>query len=321
MEKVVSIIVPIYNAEKFIHRALEHLCGQTYENLEILLINDGSTDNSLALCEQWAQKDARIRIVSQENAGVSAARNHGLEQATGDYVFFADADDWVDKNAIEILVSAAQETGADVATCKLQEENAMAKPEEREVANPEQTVYEGKEAAGLALLNVWAIYCKLFRRDLLEHIRFENYKVAEDVLFNSCVIADTAFERLVAVDAPFYHYVIHESSVMQQKLEGKFLDAMYVEEKCYRKLVPISEKFSDINLMGCAVSRVFEKYAMLSEKEQKKHLADFMEAKQFAKDHKKELTKVSDRRRKISGMLKVYVPDWYVKNLGKRYHG
>ena len=97
----ISVIVPVYNAEKYLNYALSSICGQTYQNLEILLIDDGSTDNSLKCCEEWAKKDKRIRVFHQENAGASAARNAGIEHASGQYVMFMDGDDWIDRDMYE----------------------------------------------------------------------------------------------------------------------------------------------------------------------------------------------------------------------------
>ena len=102
MEKI-SVILPVYNVEKYIDCSLKSICGQTHQNLEILLIDDGSTDHSLQKCEEWAKKDARIRVHHQKNAGASAARNAGIELATGKYIMFMDADDWIEKRMLEVL--------------------------------------------------------------------------------------------------------------------------------------------------------------------------------------------------------------------------
>ena len=106
---------------------------------------------------------------------------------------------------------------------------------------------------------------------------------------------------------------------MKQKFQKKYLTAMEVELKCYEMLTKVSEKFADINLVGCSVSRVFEKYAQLSSEERRAHKADFKYCKKFAKAHKKQLLECSDRHRKISGALKIYVPDLYLQLLIRRY--
>ena len=102
MEKI-SVILPVYNVEKYMDCSLKSICGQSHQNLEILLIDDGSTDGSLKKCEEWAAKDERIIVYHQENAGASAARNKGIELSTGKYIMFVDADDWIETNMLEVL--------------------------------------------------------------------------------------------------------------------------------------------------------------------------------------------------------------------------
>jgi hypothetical protein len=178
--------------------------------------------------------------------------------------------------------------------------------------------HDNRIDSGLALLSVWGPVCKLYRTELVRKVQFENYQVAEDLLFNTNVILQDDFTRVVLIDYPFYHYVIYPGSAMKQKFQRKYLDAMKVEELCYHKLTAVSLKYGDINLIGCSVSRVFEKYAQLSRLEKKEHREDFRYCKRFAKAHKKELLTTKDRHRRISGMLKVYVPDLYLWTLSRR---
>ena len=95
MDDLISVIVPVYNVEEYLDRCIESIVNQTYKNLEILLIDDGSTDNSYNICDKWAKKDNRIKVVHKENGGVSSARNVGLDVATGDYIGFVDSDDYI----------------------------------------------------------------------------------------------------------------------------------------------------------------------------------------------------------------------------------
>lgn len=322
MEKI-SVILPVYNVEIYIDCSLKSICGQTHENLEILLIDDGSTDGSLKKCEEWAAKDARIVVHHQENAGASAARNRGIELATGKYITFVDADDWIEKNTLEVLYAMAESKNADAACCILQENSDVPTDEQlnvvSEVSGANVKFCDNKTDSGLALLSVWGPVCKLYRKDVIGDCRFEDYKVAEDLLFNTNVICSERFETCVLVEYPFYHYIIYPGSAMKQKFQEKYLVAMKVEKECYEKLTAISEKFADINLIGCSVSRVFEKYAQLSAKDRKKYKYDFKYCKKFAWEHRKELLSTSNKHRKISGALKVYVPDLYLLTLIRRY--
>ena len=111
---VVSIIVPVYKVEPYLDQCVQSIVDQTYENLEIILVDDGSPDNCPAMCDAWAKKDDRVQVIHKENGGVSTARNTGLDTATGSYITFVDADDWLEPNAVEILLEQAVSTGADI---------------------------------------------------------------------------------------------------------------------------------------------------------------------------------------------------------------
>ena len=106
MEDLISIILPVYKVEKYIDKCMESLINQTYKNLEIILVDDGSPDNSGKLCDEWSKKDKRVKVIHKENGGVSSARNAGLDAATGDYIAFIDPDDWVDLETYEKMLNA-----------------------------------------------------------------------------------------------------------------------------------------------------------------------------------------------------------------------
>lgn len=326
MTDLITVVIPVYNVENYVNRTLLSICGQTYSNLQILLIDDGSSDNSLLICREWEKKDTRIHVYEQENSGVAEARNRGIQLAQGKYLMFLDADDWVEPDMIETLYKMAEEDQADVSCCTLTEET------QNEAENTDCTAIHDKKGikrvrgmnkteSGLALLSVWGPVCKLYRRDLIIDICFEDYKVAEDLLFNTNVICSKKFERASMIDYPFYHYVIYPGSAMKQEFQKKYIEAMHVEEICYDKLTKISAEFADINLLGCSISRVFEKYAELGKDKKKLYKKDFQYCKKFAKEHKEELLHTKDRHRKISGWLKVYVPDFYVWTLSWRMRG
>ena len=114
MNWLVSIIVPIYKVEPYLDQCVQSIVDQTYANLEIILVDDGSPDNCPAMCDAWAEKDSRIRVIHKANGGVSSARNAGLDMATGSYIAFVDADDWLEPAAVEILLEQAVSTGADI---------------------------------------------------------------------------------------------------------------------------------------------------------------------------------------------------------------
>ena len=110
---LISVIVPIYNTEKYLKKCLDSIINQTYKNLQIILIDDGSGDNSGEICDEYATKDSRIQVIHKQNAGVTAARNDGLDMATGDYIGFVDSDDWIEPNMYEEMMANLIKTGAD----------------------------------------------------------------------------------------------------------------------------------------------------------------------------------------------------------------
>lgn len=327
MDKV-SIIIPVYNAKKYIGRSLTSICSQTHQNLEVILIDDGSTDGSLKICQSWAKQDERIFVYHQENAGVSEARNKGLELATGDYIMFVDADDWIMKDMVQTLYELAVKHQADVSTCGylevLEGQEQFIKEQEKEgqTSDREPLVQEAAEKieAGLQLLLPWAVYCKLYRKELLEKIRFKKYKIAEDLVFNTEIICDTDLQRVVTIDRKMYYYFIHENSAIRQGYQKKYLEGVQAEEYCYDRLIQLSPKFGDINIVGCSISMMFERIAELTwkeltSKERRKVIEDFRWCKQNAKKYKRALLDTTNRHRKISGALKVYVPNIYLWTL------
>lgn len=117
MNELISIIVPVYNVEEYINICLDSICAQTYENLEIILVDDGSTDKSGAICDEYSHKDKRIKVIHKENMGVSDSRNKGLSTATGDYIGFVDSDDWIAPNMYRLLYEGIKVNQADISIC------------------------------------------------------------------------------------------------------------------------------------------------------------------------------------------------------------
>ena len=116
-EELISVIIPVYNTAEYLPRCLESVLNNTYRNLEVICINDGSKDNSIEVLNAYAQKDSRIRVIDQENAGVSAARNRGLDEVVGEYIAFVDSDDWIHRQYFEVLLASARDHDAQIAIC------------------------------------------------------------------------------------------------------------------------------------------------------------------------------------------------------------
>ena len=117
MNPLISVIVPVYKAEKYLDKCVQSIVNQTYKNLEIILVDDGSPDNCPEMCDEWAKKDSRIKVIHKENGGVSSARNAGLDNSFGDYIGFVDSDDFIENDFYECLYDNLVENGADISFC------------------------------------------------------------------------------------------------------------------------------------------------------------------------------------------------------------
>lgn len=281
-QPLVSIILPVYNAQNHLARCIESICAQTYKNLEIIILNDGSRDNSLPMCEEYRQKDPRILLIDKDNSGVSDTRNHGLQLATGTYIEFVDSDDYIDPDYTEHLVTAAETNHADFviapykmvvsaeatapgqAIGKLQEKLGI----EPEAKEPEIRTYgfleEGvmdKDTFARRLMDKPASYFysvlwnKLYRRDILtgHDIRFTSeVRWAEDLVFNMAYIQYA--DVFVSIGQPGYYYVQNPQSIchtqidpvgiVQNKLQVfRYYKDLYTRLGMYEEIRPQLYKF------------------------------------------------------------------------------
>ena len=219
MTEKITVIVPVYNVENYLEKCLDSLINQTYKNLEIIVINDGSTDNSGEICQEYAQKDNRIVYIEKENGGQAEARNMGLDRMTGSYVTFVDSDDWVELDYVETLYKKITEYQADIAVgnyYSFDEAEGMYyfyifgdSYYEKVYDNVSifENLYESQEMKSFALISVGA---KLYKADLLKNLRFDNGKLAEDAYLNQKIYL--LAERIVYLNKGLYAYCQREGS-------------------------------------------------------------------------------------------------------------
>ena len=221
---LISVIVPVYKVEEYLDRCVESIAHQTYRNLEIILVDDGSPDNCGAMCDAWAAKDGRIRVVHKENGGLSDARNAGMAVVSGDYICFVDSDDQIHSEYVSWLLRACREHGADIAACDLLCVHSTAIPDayceyRSQAYMPSQAMETLIHGHGFR-----AIACnKLFRRDLLDGERFPVGRYHEDEFFTYRILAKA--KALAYVDVPLYYYLQREGSIMQTA-SSRHLDAL-----------------------------------------------------------------------------------------------
>ena len=221
MGEKISVIVPVYNVEAYLEKCVESILKQTYTNLEILLVNDGSTDNSGELCDQLAQRDQRIRVIHKENGGLSDARNRGIEDASSDLIGFIDSDDYIDEDMYETLYRQMLESNADLSMCG--HYDVYHQIPEKQVATIQTWELTPQEAIKMVMeakiLSVTAVN-KLYKKELFEQLRFEIGKIAEDAFIMIALIHQC--RKVVATNEKKYYYVHRENSITTQKFSLKF---------------------------------------------------------------------------------------------------
>lgn len=225
--KLVTVIVPVYNVECYLDKCISSIVHQSYKNLEIIMIDDGSTDASSEICDKWAVKDKRIHVIHKQNGGLSDARNAGLAVATGEYISFVDSDDWIKPQFIETLMALLESDKADIAECGVRYVDERGHIL-RERCYPEKKAAKSKIEALKTLVKENGIYQtvwnKLYKRDVLKGILFEKGKYNEDDFWTYQVF-DRA-ERLIVISDKLYCYLQRESSIMGIGYQIKRLDGL-----------------------------------------------------------------------------------------------
>ena len=256
MGEKISVIVPVYNVEQYLERCVDSIINQTYTNLEIILVNDGSTDNSGKLCDELAKKDERIRVIHKENGGLSDARNRGIEEAESDLVGFIDSDDYIDNDMYEILLKNLNNTDADLSMCALYD--VYNNTPEAQVTNKETWKLSSEQAIKMVMeakiLSVTAVN-KLYRKSLFSDLKFEVGKIAEDA-FIMIKLLDKC-EKIVATNEKKYYYVHRENSITTSKYRKNNMHVIEAYERFY--------DFVELNYPRIIDAAYFKKYPKLKD--------------------------------------------------------
>lgn len=223
--ELISVIVPVYKVEPYLNKCISSIVEQTYKNLEIILVDDGSPDNCPEICDAWAKKDSRIKVIHQINCGAGAARNVGIDVAKGDFLAFVDSDDYLAPYMYETLYKAMQDTGADTAECdyvKVEDDHASFTSEYRKVA-----LFTAGQALSAHIHDSCfsqLIWNKLYRRDLIQNVRFPIGMVIDDEFFTYQLIGRA--DRLVRLPCKMYAYRQQPNSVMHSMSPKRCIDAV-----------------------------------------------------------------------------------------------
>ena len=250
MHRLISLIIPVYNTQAFVDRCVQSVLNQTYSNLQILLVDDGSSDLSGTICDQLAMKDSRITVVHQGNAGVSAARNTGMEMATGVYITFADSDDVLHPRMVERLCSLLLKNEADISSCDYTSDEIDMN------LSPDTTTLIFDTVNGISdmLCNkhiTYSVYCKLFKQSTVNGVQFHTeYSHNEDLLF--CYEAFLKSKWIAHTKEKLYLYYENEESATRVAFSHNRMTAIDVQDYI---LKDIRDQFSDSTLVETAVQQ------------------------------------------------------------------
>ncbi len=241
-EKLVSIIIPVYNVKPFLDTCIKSAINQTYKNIEIIIVDDGSTDGSDEICDLYATQDKRIQVVHQKNGGLSVARNTGIEKITGEYIFFLDSDDYIADNTIEIMMNSIIVEKLDIVCCNrvLFWDNGRKKIQFKQ--NNGDMFFNSKEA--IIEMNKYhyidmSAHSKIFKKELFEKIRFPEGKLSED-MFVMYKLFDRA-NKIGYISMPLLYYYQRSGSISKsKKINFDFVEA------AENQLLYLGDKYPDI---------------------------------------------------------------------------
>lgn len=235
----ISIIIPVYNTEKYLKRCLNSLVRQTLKDIEVILINDGSLDNSSNICDEYAEKDSRFKVVHKENGGASKSRNIGLNMACGEYICFVDSDDYIDTNGFEEMYNIATEKNVDIVLSN----HFYGESNINNVKFPKNVVVEKDEIKKMLVNSNTDFFLPFLWRNIFKNteeqqkIRFKtNLKYGEDSLYN--LTSYLSANRMYCIDKAFYHYMQNDTSTMNSK-KKKFL---YYLNNLYKEKMKLYEE-------------------------------------------------------------------------------
>ncbi|WML54789.1 glycosyltransferase [Neobacillus sp. PS3-12] len=312
MNPEISIVVPVYNVESFIHECIKSILDQTFKDFELILVNDGSTDQSRHICDEYAKKDKRIIVIHKENGGQSSARNKGIVAAKGSYIGFIDSDDWVEKDMYNILYTKAKEADADITACNIMQYDKES-GKHLYCNKTDDISYDQDSAMHELYLNERLTFSpcnKLYKKELFENIRFKEGYILEDMDFSYRVMHQA--KKIFYTGKALYNYRYNDKSTMRKGFSKKRLDEYEVRKDMYLfylKNYPdlANELYAEWVLTGLMLYINIEKYYQ-SEKKQYKYLINMDRKKLkpllFKQDY--------DRKKKLMLAIGVFSPSLLV---------
>lgn len=306
----ISIIVPVYQVEKYLNECIDSILAQTFTDFELILVDDGSPDNCPALCDAAAEKDSRVRVIHQQNKGLSGARNAGIDVARGNWLGFVDSDDMIDPTFCEKMLHAAVQAGAEMAVCnilRMKENKALDSYQEHclkdEVLSREEIVHR------IQLSPFYMVMTRLCRREVFEKIRFPEGKNYEDA-FTAPKILEWV-NKAACVAEPLYQYRLRSGSIMHAAVTLKNLEEVYANYALFQYTMKY-RKYDEACLQYTVTKRIFRKLKRkLSQEERKSE--QVQQAAACVAKAKDELSRAGGftLRNQLETALCVLNPKWF----------
>lgn len=308
--ELVSVIVPIYNVEQYLDKCVESILSQTYSHFELILVDDGSTDHSRVICDEWKKRDDRVRVIHKENGGLSDARNVGIDASNGDWLLFVDGDDFISANAIEKMYNAANEYDCEIAVCNMVRiyDDGSTEP----FYHPVDKTTVLKASDRFETLKQPSVCNKLFSVSLFQNVRFPKGKYFEDTFVYHALVYQA--QNVVMTGQDGYYYLSRRESILgQMKYSDRYFDMI---EAMYMRMTFLLEHDVDQYVTEACLSM----YAVVSnaEKNLKRTSENSDEYKQMRlwyKEAYKKLMKSADvgLKQKIRSSILRFIPGLHSK--------
>lgn len=311
----ISVIVPVFKVEKYIKRCVDSILAQSFADFELWLVDDGSPDNCGVICDEYARKDGRVKVIHKKNGGLSDARNAALDVMQGKYVFFVDSDDWIARDAFESAYASLKRTGAKVATGNIVSVYEDGREEALYSPTQEEVILSGEEMLTTLLRpNAWN---RLYEAELFQNLRYPVGRLYEDVFVYHKILAQ--IDRMVLTGKNSYYYFIRKGSIMNTNYDIKFtdiIDAVYDRARWLDSLG--QEKLADETRLF-VYSQVAVAYAHLNKNniEHKKRLSEIKKVYDECYDILKK-SKIIGWKQKVRMSILRYEPSLHTILWGKK---
>ena len=259
---LISIVVPIYKVEKYLKKSIDSIINQTYKNLEIILVDDGSPDNCGKICDEYKEKDSRIKVIHKKNGGLSDARNAGIDIAIGEYIAFVDPDDYIAENYVQELYNLCIENNTLLSECNFEKFNSEDKIEIEQ--NKTKNIYTGREMAerlySKDLIRTIVVWNKLYKMEIFKNLRFPKGKINEDEFVNYKIFYN--LDKVAITNEKLYYYRYAPDSIMNRKFNEKRLDLIDALEERIKFYKERKEKELYKLTLKCYIEHLDEYYRL-----------------------------------------------------------